>query len=316
MKRVAKTVGFFDLMEKYSTERKARRYFENLRWGKTPICVKCGGFQKITKQKKRPGQYWCGDCRSYFTAFTDTPLENAKVKPRQWIMAAYLLVTARKGISAMQLSKEVSVSYPTAWYMLHRLRLACGGKMEALLSGEVEADETYLGGHDRNRKHSKKINPGSGSKKDKVSIVGVRERETGRVKAQMVPDTKGETLQKFVRENIIPGSTLYTDENRGYVHLGDEYGGEYKHERVKHSAKEFVNGMAHTNGIESVWAVLKRGFNGVYHNWSKKHCRAYVDEFTFRLNEGNCEIDTEDRLDSLFKAMVGKTITYKELTAN
>ena len=315
MKRVAKTVGLFDLMEKYSTDTKARKYFENLRWGKTPVCIRCGGFQKITKQKKKPGRYWCGDCRSYFTAFTDTPLEYAKVKPRQWIMAAYLLMTARKGVSSLQLSKELSVSQPTAWYILHRLRLACEGNMEAL-RGAVEADETYLGGVDRNRKHSKKINPGSGSKKDKVSIVGVRERETGRVKAQMVSDTKGETLRNFVTENVIPGATLYTDENRGYTHLGEQYGGEYKHERVKHSAKEFVNGMAHTNGIESVWAVLKRGFNGVYHNWSKKHIHAYVNEFTFRLNEGNCEIDTEERLDSLFKSMVGKTITYKELTAN
>ena len=169
----------------------------------------------------------------------------------------------------------------------------CEGNMEAL-RGEVEANEIYLGGVDRNRRHSKKINPGSGSKKDKVSIVGVRERETGRVKAQMVSDTKGKTLQNFVRENVEPGSLLYTDENRGYTHLSENYGGEYKHERVKHSAKEFVNGMAHTSGIESVWAVLKRGFNGVYHNWSKKHCRAYVNEFTFRLNEGNCEIDTKD----------------------
>jgi len=113
-----------------------------------------------------------------------------------------------------------------------------------LLSEYVEADETYLGGHDKNRKHSKKINPGSGSKKDKVSIVGVRERETGRVKAKRVPDTKGDTLKEFVRENVEPGSLLFTDENRGHTHLGDKYGGEYKHDRVRHSAKQFVNGMA------------------------------------------------------------------------
>ena len=145
---------------------------------------------------------------------------------------------------------------------------------------------------------------------DKTAIIGMRERE-GRVRAMPIEDGKGDTLKKAVRENVEPGSTIYTDENIGYVYLD----GEYEHKRVKHSAKEFVNGMAHTNGIESVWAVLKRGFNGVYHNWSKKHCRAYVDEFTFRLNEGNCEIDTEDRLASLFRAMAGKKITYAELTA-
>ena len=312
MKRKAKTIGIIELSQKYSTDDEARKYFEELRWGKEPVCIRCGCFEKITKQKKHPGRYWCGDCRSYFTAFTDTPFEYGKVSPRLWILAAYILMTARKGVSSYQLSKELSVSQPTAWYMLHRLRLAAKQKMEAL-KGEVEVDETYLGGIEKNRHKNKKQKPGGGAG-GKTAIIGMRER-TGKVKAMVIEDGKGDTLKKFVRENIIPGSTLYTDENRGYVHLGDKYGGEYKHKRVKHSAKEFVNEMAHTNGIESVWAVLKRGFNGVYHNWSKKHCHAYVDEFTFRLNEGNCEIDTEDRLESLFNAMVGKKITFKKLIA-
>ena len=312
MKRKSITVGIIELAKMYSTEHKARKYFEELRWGKKPVCVRCGCFEKITKQKKHPGRYWCGDCRNFFTAFTDTPFEYAKVKPQQWIVAAYLLMTARKGISSLQLSKELSVSQPTAWYMLHRLRLACGDNMEAL-SGVVEIDETYLGGLERNRKHGEKQNPRGGAK-GKTAVIGMRERN-GRVKAMPLEDGKGDTLQKVVRDNVLIGSTIFTDENRGYVHLGDKYGGEYRHESVKHSAKEFVNGMASTNGIESVWAVLKRGYNGVYHNWSKKHCRAYIDEFTFRMNEGNCEIDTEDRLASLFKSMDGKTITYADLTA-
>ena len=308
MKRKANTIGILELIEKYPTDDKAREYFEELRWGKEPICVRCGCFEKITKQKKHPGRYWCGDCRSYFTAFTDTPFEYAKVSPRLWIFAAYILMTARKGVSSYQLSKELSVSQTTAWYMLHRLRLACGQRMEAL-KGEVEVDETYLGGLEKNRHESKKQKPGGGAK-GKVPVLGMKERD-GRVKAMVIEDGKGHTLKKAVRENVEPGSTLYTDENRGYVYLRNEY----KHKSVRHSAKEFVNEMAHTNGIESVWAVLKRGFNGVYHNWSRKHCRAYVDEFTFRLNEGNCEIDTEDRLISLFRAMVGKRITFRKLIA-
>ncbi len=116
-------------------------------------------------------------------------------------------------------------------------------------------------------------------------------------------------MHDLVHRNVQSDATIYTDEHKAYIGIAD------KHETVKHSAKEYVNGMAHTNGIESVWAVLKRGYMGTYHNWSMKHCRAYVDEFTFRLNEGNVTRDTQDRLDSLFGAMAGKTITYKELTA-
>ena len=167
-----------------------------------------------------------------FTAKVGTVMESSKIPVRKWLVAMYYVLTARKGISSLQFSKEIGLTQKSAWFMLHRIREACK-QGSWLLSEFVEADETYLGGVDRNRKHSKKINPGSGSKKDKVSIVGVRERKTGRVKAKMVPNTKGETLQKFVRENIIPGATLYTDENRGYTHLGENYGGEYNHERVR-----------------------------------------------------------------------------------
>ena len=180
--------------------------------------------------------------------------------------------------------------------------------MEAL-TGEVEIDETFLGGREWNKHERKKQKAGRGPV-GKTAIVGLRERG-GRVRAIPVENLDGPTLKKIIRDNVDPESTLYTDDHRGYSGLDKEY----KHKKVKHSAKEFVDGMAHTNGIESVWAVLKRGFNGVYHQWSRKHTRAYVDEFTFRLNEGNCEIDTEDRLASLFRSMVGKKITFEELTS-
>ena len=292
-------------MEEYSTDESALRYFGRMRWGDKPACVKCGCSGRLTAQKKFPGRWWCGDCRSYFTALTGTPLEYGKIRMRKWLVAAYLLLTARKGISAMQLSKEVKVSYPTAWYMLHRLRLVCGNKLEAMpLRGEIEIDETYLGGKERNKHESKKMKAGRGAV-GKQAVLGMRERLTGRVRALPIPDTTSETMRGAVGDAIGEGSMLYTDEHGGYEGL-EKRG--YRRKSVNYSAKQFVDGMASTNGIESVWAVLKRGFYGTYHHWSVKHCRAYVGEFCFRLNK-------EDRLDSLFRAMAETTITYEDLTA-
>ena len=226
------------------------------------------------------------------------------------MFAAYLLLTARKGISSLQLSKELSVTQKTAWYMLHRLRLGCETQFQAL-RGEIEIDETYVGGKARNR-HAKKQQILKDVKDDgKVPVLGMRERG-GKTVGMPIEGTDRFSLHTEIRGHVATGSTTYTDDAAAYSHP-NRIG--YLHETVNHSAKEFVNGMVHTNGIESVWAVLKRGYNGVYHNWSQKHCRQYVNEFAFRLGDGSCSRDTQDRLDALFRGLTGHTITYRVLTS-
>ena len=175
-KPIATTLSLFSIMEIFPTISDALRYIERVRWGNSLVCTKCGCDGKVTSQAKHPGRYWCGDCRSYFTALTNTPLEYSKVDPRKWIFASCLLMTARKGISAMQLSKEIDVHYSTAWYMLHRLRLACGDDMEAL-QGEVEMDATYLGGREMNKHAHKKLNAGRGAVGEQP-VVEMCERDT------------------------------------------------------------------------------------------------------------------------------------------
>jgi transposase-like protein len=223
---------------------------------------------------------------------------------------AYLLVTARKGISSLQLAKEIGITQKSAWFLLHRLREACGSKFEKL-AGIIEIDETYVGGIEANKHKTKKLNAGRGAV-GKTAVLGMRERASGKVKAKPVANTDQETIHRAVHENIEVRSTLHTDEFAAYRGLAGLF---FDHATINHGAGEFVRGDVTTNGIESVFAVMTRGILGVYHHASPKHLGRYVDEFAFRLNEGNVKLHTLTRLASFVDGTAGKRLTYKALIA-
>jgi len=204
----------------------------------------------------------------------------------------------------MQLSKGIGVTQRTAWFMLQRIRKACEGDNggNGFLFGVVEADEVYIGGRDKNRHESKK----RGHKDDKTVVLGIRERG-GNVKAQVVPDA-GSSLKERVADAVCAGSTVCTDELRSYQGMEG-----YRHRTVKHSAKEYVKGMGHTNGIESVWALLRRALYGVFHSVSAGHLQLYLNEVCFRLNSGSVRAHTLERIDSLLGMCVGRRLTFAAL---
>ena len=302
------TISTFQLFAQFPDEPSAIVYLEKQLWPNGPICPECKTTERITK--RQDGFYTCNVCVFKFTVRTGTIFGRSHVPLQKWLYAMYLLVTARKGISSLQLAKEIGITQKSAWFVLQRLREACAADL-SMLKGTIEIDEMYVGGKESNKHMSQRMYGDAGVPR-KTAIVGMRERgKSGRTRALPVESTGTIALESTVRRNVEAGATVHTDEYSGYRELKNRY----KHETINHSMGRYSHNGVTTNGIESVFAVMRRGLHGVYHHASKKHMGRYVNEFTWRLNEGNVARHTMERLDSFVTAVAGRRITHKELVA-
>lgn len=302
-KQYRKGLSLMEFMNKFPNDRVAEEWLTMNRWNDKVICPNCesSNIQTRAEEKRRNQPYRCRVCRKDFSVKTGTLMQSSHVGYRAWVLAIYSLTNNIKGISSMKLHRDLGVTQKTAWLLAHKIRRAYDTNQGGLFNGPAEVDVTYIGGLEVN-KH-KKLKAGRGAV-GKVAVIGMKDRKTNKVVAMPVERTNAYTLHGFIKSNLSHYATLYTDYATAYKDMPQT------HRTVKRVG-EYVRGNAHTNGIESFWALLKRGYQGTYHKISPKHLHRYVTEFAGRHNID--PLDTLEQMNSIAVNLVGKQITYKEL---
>lgn len=317
-----------EVIRYYKSEENCIRTVAEMRWPNGVSCPACGHRQHWYLEKQR--RWKCKECWKQFSCKVGTIFEDSALPLDKWLIAMWLLANCKNGISSYEIGRSIGVSQKAAWFMLHRIRLAMKQGSIEKIGGpgkEVESDETYIGQKSRNMHKSRKLrlaqagnqrfdseNTMSPRYVGKTAVVGMLDREARKVRANVVPNVKRQTLQALILGNIEHGSKLYTDQAVVY---GKSLSNKYTHEMVNH-LEGYVNGRVHTNGLENFWSLLKRSLHGSYVAVEPFHLFRYVDEQVFRYNhrkhDDGSKMTDRERFELVLSQIAGKRLTFAEVT--